>query len=69
MGLRPLPTGAELWTTVFKTGMRVPTDGEYRDQDGVTSIHVMHGTFPPTFKTAHRSGGDCAYYQLVRLLP
>jgi hypothetical protein len=32
---------------VYKTGMRVPYDGIYVDQYGVTSTHLAHKTFPP----------------------
>ena len=57
---RPKGPGGE-----WKTGQRVPADGVYVDQDGVTSMHYEHDSFPPTFKTAWRAGGECAYRVLV----
>lgn len=65
MGIKP---SQNPWVIVYKTGNRVQVSGHYVDQDGETSRHLEHGTFPPTFKTKSRAGGDCAYYRLSKLL-
>lgn len=41
---------------VYKTGMRVPVDGHYRDQYGFVSYHEAHRTFPPCIGRK----GECA---------
>ena len=46
---------------VFKTGMRVPVTGYYRDQHGVTSHHEAHRTFPPCIDRK----GECAHRTLI----
>lgn len=47
--------------TRFKTGMRVPTTGDYVDQYGVVSFHEAHRTFPPCIARK----GECAYRRLI----
>ncbi len=46
---------------LFKTGMRVPEDGNYADQYGVVSYHEAHRTFPPCIGRK----GECAYRRKV----
>lgn len=46
---------------VFKTGMRVPVSGYYRDQHGTTSWHEAHHTFPPCIGRK----GECALRTLI----
>lgn len=41
----------------WKTGQRVPRDGHYTDQYGVTTWHEKGGTFPPCIGRK----GQCAY--------
>jgi hypothetical protein len=42
---------------VYKTGMRVPVSGFYRDQHGVVTYHEAHHTFPPCIGRK----GECAF--------
>lgn len=41
----------------WKTGQRVPRDGHYVDQYGVTTWHERGATFPPCIGRK----GECAY--------
>lgn len=45
----------------WKTGMRVPITGIYRDQYGTTSFHEKHHTFPPCIGRK----GECAIRSLA----
>jgi hypothetical protein len=45
----------------WKTGQRVPVDGSWVDQYGVTTTHYAGGTFPPCIGRK----GECAYRRLV----
>jgi hypothetical protein len=47
---------------VYKTGNRVPEDGTYVDQHGVTSYHEAHRTFPPCIDRK----GECAFRRRVK---
>lgn len=46
----------------WKTGQRVPVDGDYADQYGVVSWHERGATFPPCIGRK----GECAYRALVK---
>ena len=50
-----------LFALTYKTGMRVPVTGNYRDQYGVTSRHDAHHTFPPCIGRK----GECAHRTLI----
>lgn len=41
----------------WKTGQRVPDDGDYYDQYGVVTHHERGATFPPCIDRK----GECAY--------
>lgn len=47
---------------IYKTGMRVPITGLYRDQYGYVSHHEAHRTFPPCIDRSN----ECAYRELIR---
>ncbi len=44
------------YAVYYKTGQRVPETGNYRDQYGIVSYHVVHRTFPPCIGRK----GECA---------
>ncbi|MGW4913016.1 hypothetical protein [Streptomyces sp. NPDC004270] len=46
----------------WKTGQRVPANGDYTDQYGVTTTHDAGATFPPCIGRK----GECAYRTLSR---
>lgn len=45
----------------WKTGQRVPRDGTYVDQHGVTSTHFAGDTFPPSVGRK----GECAFRRMI----
>ncbi|MCD5419778.1 hypothetical protein LRS71_09450 [Rhodococcus pyridinivorans] len=45
----------------WKTGQRVPADGNYVDQYGFVSTHEKHASFPPCIGRK----GEVAYRKLV----
>jgi hypothetical protein len=56
-------TSEHLFSTVWKTGNRVPVDGIYVDQFGTQTNHSAHRTFPPCVGNT----GNAAYRRLVRV--
>lgn len=55
------PLGQDPRTDPYKTGQRVPMDGDWEDQYGVVSHHDAHTTFPPCIGR----NGECALRRLV----
>lgn len=53
---------ADFLGVVYKTGMRVPVSGFYRDQHGFISFHEEHRTFPPCIGRK----GECADRILIK---
>jgi len=50
----------------WKTGQRVPVDGDWADQYGLVSRHTKGGTFPPCLGRKKGDTVECAFRLLVR---
>ncbi|MER6130757.1 hypothetical protein [Streptomyces sp. NPDC001815] len=48
----------------WKTGQRVPENGDYEDQYGVSTFHEVGATFPPCIGRK----GECAYRTISQAL-